>query len=118
MAVRAVSDVTYELPHSGSARLYKWEGITDGDSGEPLQLPIKNDKSVQVVGSFGSGGEVTMEASNLPDGATYDACRNISDVAIVFDAAGREQIVDVSLWFRPRHTAGTGVDVDVYLLCL
>jgi hypothetical protein len=45
----------------------RWIGLENEDDGAPVALGRYVDKAVQVVGTFGVGGEVTMEGSNDPD---------------------------------------------------
>ncbi len=51
---------------------FRWLGLANGDSGSPMELPAFADKSVQVTGIFGAGGELSIEGSN--DGARIGAC--------------------------------------------
>ena len=43
-----------------------WANLTNGDVGGELQFAGHADKTMQVFGTFGAGGELTFEGSNDP----------------------------------------------------
>lgn len=42
----------------------KWTGLLKTDTGAPVSAPQHSDRSVQVYGTFGAGGEITIEGAN------------------------------------------------------
>ncbi len=60
MAVRAFG-IDYR---DRGAAVITWTGLEDGDTGTPFSLIQFADKMIQVTGTFGSGGEVTVEGSS------------------------------------------------------
>lgn len=75
------------------------------------------DRSVQVKGTFGANGSVTVEGSN-DNGTTYSALTDPQGNAITKTAAGAEQITELMGLTRCNCTAGdanTAISVDFYL---
>jgi len=95
-----------ELQNSGEGRAWKveWAAMANGDDGEPVQLPGYQDRSVQVTGTFGTGGSVTVQGSN--DGSNYAALRDPSHTTLAFTAAGIKAILEATERVRPAVTAG------------
>lgn len=95
---------------------YKWEGFaTNGDVGAAVAMPGYPDRTVQILGTFGTGGEITLEGS-LDGGTTYFTLTDPQGNSIVKTAAGGEAITELVGLIRPRLTAGTGsIDIDVYV---
>ena len=83
-----------------------WATMANGDTGKPVQLPGYGDKSIQVTGTFGSGGSCTLEGSN--DGTNYFALTNPTGTTIAVTAAGLVAVTEACLWVRPHVTAGDG----------
>ncbi len=98
-----------------------WSGLLQSstDDGTPFKSPGWSDRSVQVLGTLGTGGSVRMEGSNV-------ATPGASDWATLTDPQGNaldiaslkiEQISELTLWIRPRITAGDGTtNLSVILL--
>jgi len=51
--------------------LVTWSGLLNGDTGTPLEEPDFGDRTVQIGGTFGAGGSVTLQGSN--DGTNWVA---------------------------------------------
>lgn len=93
----------------------KWDNIPNGNDGQVVEMPAYADRSVQVGGTFGTGGTVVLEGSN--DGATYATLKDPFGNDISFTAAGLKQVVEICKYMRPRVTAGDGTTaIDVTLL--
>ena len=87
----------------------------NGDAGTPIEFPLLSDRSVQVTGTFGSGGTVVLEGSN-DGGTTWTTLKDPFGTALSFTAAGLSQVVEGALQMRPRITAGDGTtDLNVIL---
>lgn len=81
------------------------------DVGTPLKMPGSADRSVQLLGTLGTGGVVTMEGSNVPEpsvNADYATLTDPQGNALTLDTLKIEQISEATLWIRPRVTAGNG----------
>lgn len=83
-----------------------WSGLLNGDTGAPVDWPLYADRSVQVVGTFGAGGSVSIEGSN--DDSNYVALSDARGSALAITAARLEQVEDCSKSIRPNVTAGDG----------
>lgn len=108
-----------KTPYDGSGmQLYSWIGMANGDDGEPLNISHFADKSIQVLGTFGAGGNLRIEGSNMLDSPTYATLADAQGNALDFTAAKIEQVLESPYWIRPRVTAGDGTTaLDVYVLC-
>lgn len=119
MAIRAKTRL--KTPLDGPIAIFQWTGLTNrtSDTGDPLNLPHFADRSVQVKGTFGTGGTVIMEGSNdrESDTPTYFPLVDPQGNDISFTAAGGEQILETTYLIRPRVTAGDGTtDLTVTIL--
>ena len=100
-------------PQSGLA-LASWDDLANGQAGDAASCARWADKSVQVSGTFGAGGSVTIQGSI--DGTTYADLHDPQGNALTFTAAGIEVIAENTILIRPNVTAGDGttaLDVDI-----
>ena len=88
-------------------RRVKWIGLANGDTGAPVRMSDFQDRTVQVVGTFGVGGSVTIQGSN-DDGATWATLTDPLGNVLTFTTAGMKQITELPLDIRPNVTAGDG----------
>jgi hypothetical protein len=89
-----------------------WATFADsGDVGEALAFPEYPDRSVQVSGGFGSGGQIELEGSN--DGTNYYTLRDPQGDALLFVAADLRAILEPARYIRPRQSAGSGATITV-----
>lgn len=103
-----------------------WTGLLNGDDGAPFVMPFKTEKSVQVLGTFGAGGSVTLEGTNqqtyttvpgVVGSLTYAALNDPQGNALAIGAAKIEEIQEHVNAIRPRVTAGDGAtDLTVVLI--
>jgi hypothetical protein len=93
-----------------------WETLTTTNAdGDPVEMPGHSDRSVQVVGTFGSGGTVDIEGSN--DGSTWAILTDPQGNALSFTAAGLEAVAELTRYIRPNVSAGDGTsDLDVHMI--
>lgn len=93
----------------------KWEGFAaSGDVGTAVALGSWPDRSVQILGTFGTGGEITLQGSN-DGGTTWATLTDPQGNSIVKSAAAIEAITEAVHMIRPICSAGSGADIDVYL---
>ena len=119
----ATRPFTVQMPnyHHGAnvpaALIVTWTGLLNGDDGAPFASPNRADKSVQVFGTFGAGGNCKIEGTNqqaydgngtIIAGLTYallnDPASNVLDIT----AAKIEQLLENPNAVRPRVSAGDG----------
>lgn len=103
------------IPVTSRSQRFTWSGLENGDSGRPLISPHLNDKSVQVLGTFGVGGTLIIEGSN-DGGTTYVTLTDEQGSALSFTTAGLKTILQNVEVIRPRVTGGDG-DTDL-TVCL
>lgn len=111
MAERTAT-ITYER----GAALVTWTGLLNGDTGAPVFLPDYPDRTVQVTGTFGVGGSVTLQGSNA--GVTYAALTDPQGNAITKTAAAIETVTETPKYTQPNVTAGDGTtSLTVTMFC-
>lgn len=86
--------------------LVTWTPLANGDTGAPVQTGPWADASVQVHGTFGTGGSMTFQGSN--DGTNWFPLTDPQGNAITKTAAALEQISEIAHFLRPNVTAGDG----------
>lgn len=72
-----------------------------------LEAPDFAHKEVQVTGTFGAGGSVSVEGS-LDGGTTWATLNDVQGNALTFTAARIEKIQETISRIRARVTAGDG----------
>lgn len=94
-------------------QILRWEGLTGGDTGEPVDLNRLGGlaASVEMVGTFGA----TVELKGAIEGATYHSITTPLGEAVSRTAAGITEVATTARTVRPEAAAGVS-DVDVYLL--
>lgn len=83
-----------------------WSGLANGDTGRPVQKSGLERKTVQVTGTFGASGSVTIQGSM--DGSTWFTMTDVSGTAATFSAAGGVALAENPRYIRPEVTAGDG----------
>src|SRR5687768_11534989 len=100
-----------KAPYDGNINLFKvtWSSLTTtNDVGEGIELQTFMDRTVQLKGTLGTGGAVTMQGSN-DGGTTWGSLTDPQGNALVLDAVGElEAITELPELIRPKVTAGDG----------
>lgn len=110
MAVITPTLSTLSSGQRGDFQIWTYTPMVNGDTGLPLELGNYSDRSVQVFGTFGAGGNVRIQGTlqdpnNSPTWATLnDPASNALD----FTAAKIEQVLELTRGIRPNITAGDG----------
>lgn len=89
-----------------SALLVTWPNMQNADTGEPVQFVKYADRCAQVFGTFGAGGSVDLEGSQ--NSSNWALLNKMQGTPMTFSAAGVGQILENTLFIRPRVTAGDG----------
>lgn len=84
----------------------EWSGLLNTDTGSLVDRVEYADRSVQVTGTFGVGGNCRIEGSN--DGANWATLTDPQGNALDITAAKIEAISENPLYVRPNITAGDG----------
>jgi hypothetical protein len=100
--------ITRIATHGDRAHVISWTPMTFSgtDVGTALEMPGSSDRSVQVTGTFGTGGSVRIEGSN--DGTNYAVLTDPQGNALDITTAKIEAVMELTRYIRPRITAGDG----------
>jgi hypothetical protein len=101
-----------------NAVIYRWD-LVNGESGDAIDLAAFPDRSVQVLGTFGVGGNARCEGSLLAAPASNSDYATLTDPqgnALDVTAAKIEAVSEATRWFRPRITAGDGTTALTIIL--
>jgi hypothetical protein len=91
-----------------------WPGLGSGDTGQPYSGHSYSDRSVQVVGTVGTGGNCRIEGSN--DGVNWSPLSDPQGDALNL-TGGLTAVTEISRFIRPNVTAGDGAtDFTVILI--
>ena len=97
--------------------LVKWAGLQNTDTGVPFVCPYQNDRTVHVIGTFGTGGTMLIEGSLEVTPTGYATLNDPQGNALSFAAARIESVLENVTNIRPRVSAGdANTLLDVYLL--
>jgi hypothetical protein len=110
-----VTNTIVKQATSQDAYISTWATMLNGDSGLPLQMPAGSDRSVQITGTFGSGGTCVIEGSN--DGTNYYTLNDPLGNALSATTARLKAILEVTGWIRPRISAGDGTTSLTVSIC-
>ena len=94
----------------GGGKTYRhlWDNLANGDDGAAIGIPGAPDSTVQVFGTFGSGGTIIFEGTLEETPTTWFALEDSTGAAISFTAAGGSVVLGLTRHIRPRVTAGDG----------
>ncbi len=100
----------------------EWDGLTgSGDiclGASDINLPYK---TINVFGTYGSAGVVTIQGSNATDrDAANDwvALNDINGAPLAFTADRMETIAENPRWIRPRASGATGGGFSVKVVMI
>ncbi len=85
-------------------RVMSWVGLQAGDYGEAAAVTSFSDRSVQVVGSFGTGGKVIVQGSN--NGTDWATLNDPQGNALDLLTAKIEAVSELTRWIRPYVPTG------------
>lgn len=93
-----------------------WSALTTTNTfGTAIDMDDFQDRTVQVTGTFGAGGTVTIKGSN-DGGNTWATLTDPLGNALTFTSAGMKQITELPALIRPDAVAGDGTtSLNVYL---
>lgn len=105
MSTRNVFDIPQGL---SNIKRVTWGALANGDAGDAVSADNApwSDRCVQVSGTFGASGTVVVEGSN--DGVNWATLNSPQGTALSFTAAGIKQVLEGTLYIRPRVSAGDG----------
>jgi hypothetical protein len=102
---------------SGQTQMVTWAALTNTttDVGNAVELPYAKKLTVQIIGTFGTGGNLRFQGSN--DGTNWAALNDVTGTALNFTVAGIEAAVELPRYLRPAITAGDGTTSLTCILC-
>lgn len=92
------------------AHIIVWALMTSGtsDVGSPYGIVLGADRSIQVTGTFGVGGNCRIQGCNEATPVNWATLTDPQGNALDFTAAKIEQVSEMTRWIRPSITAGDG----------
>lgn len=100
----------------GDAKIYLWETITaTNQEGSAVNVSATNDIAVQMLGDFGTSGDIVIQGS-IDGGTTWATLNDPQGDPIVITAASIIQVQENVQLIRPINAAGTGLDLDVWMI--
>ncbi len=107
MAVR--TPTTEKIP---GGVMVTWTGLLNTDTGEPVDIPTLVEKSVQLSGTLGTGGNARIEGTNhIGDTPTpvWGTLKDADGADLNLNAIGMFRMVrETPYQIRPNITAGDG----------
>ena len=88
----------------GNAIKAQWGSLANGDTGAPISACDFADRSMQVEGTFGSGGTAIIEGTN--DGIHYETLHDQAGVALSWTSGAIKFIAESVILLRPNVTGG------------
>ncbi len=105
----AVREVNPSDQSAGKTHRFTWEGLLNGDSGQPVTIPGAADMSVQVIiVAAGTGDTIILEGSLEETPSNWFQLRDGGNNLISFTGDDGEAISPMVMHVRPRVTAGDG----------
>lgn len=119
MTVR-IPVIEYQVDGNANIARVVWTGLANGDTGDPVKMGDWADRTVQITGTFGTGGSINLEGScdKETESPTYFILTDPQGSAITKTAAAAEVFEESPLIIRPNVTAGDGTtSLTVKMVC-
>lgn len=97
--------LTYVSDDRSVAR-FTWGPMANGDVGSPVSFVEWADRSVQVTGTFGAGGNMRWQGSN--DAVNFSVLTDPQGNALDLTAAKIKAVTELTTKAQPSITAGDG----------
>jgi len=95
-----------EISGREEGRKITWASMANGDIGQAYTRPPWSDRSLQVTGTFGSGGNCRILGSN--DGTNFATLTDPQGNTLDITSAKIEQVSEATAEIKPQITAGDG----------
>jgi hypothetical protein len=92
----------------GKVTIIQWAGLLNTDTGAPFIAPYPLEKTIQVKGTFGAGGNCRIEGTNDVTTPTWAALNDAFGTALNITAAKVATVLEGTYQIRPNITAGDG----------
>lgn len=100
MSVKATKSNITEIP---GFKVFTWDGITSGNTAEPVAIPMLGDKTVQVVATSTFSG--SLQGSN--DGTNFQTLNDPFGNPLTFTADGLKTVLENCAYIKPVVSTGT-----------
>lgn len=90
----------------GSVGAVQWPNMANGDVGETLSYGRYSDRTVEVDGVFGAGGNVAVKGTTSQ--TSFKILSDPNGNALDITTAKIEAILEATAYVRPEVTAGDG----------
>ncbi len=110
----ATIEQTSVRTNTSKAYIAKWAGVANGDVCRAQPAAQYTDKSVQVFGTFGAGGQVAIEGSN--DGDNWAVLTDPQGNPLLLTAAKIEMVSEATMYIRPAVTGDGSTALTVLIL--
>jgi hypothetical protein len=95
--------------------IFSWSAMQNGDEGQPVELANFADRTIQVAGLFGAGGNVRVEGSI--DGVNYVVLTDPQGNDLNINSGKIESVTELVRYIRPVISGGDGsTSLNVTLL--
>ncbi len=100
---------TPTVTHSGDGSVITvvWSGLLNGDDGAAVAYERWADRSIQVTGTFGAGGNMRWQGSNNA-GASFIVLTDPQGTALNLGAGAIKAVSEITELAQPLVTAGDG----------
>jgi hypothetical protein len=96
-------------PLRGEMAHIQWPTLVQGDDGSPVTFSEFTDRSIQFSGNFGGGTTVVLEGSNdLLNPTNWFTLTDPQGNPLMVTSATLEQVMEATVWVRPRIVSGDG----------
>ena len=100
----------------GGIKIVVWSGLLNGDDGTPFICAQFADKSIQVTGTFGVNGTITIEGTNFEISPVYATLNDPQGNPLTITIAKIEQILENTYQVRPTATGDGNTNLVVRML--
>lgn len=112
MATISLTRISHDEQHN--SELFLWNSLRNGDQGDGLKFGHFSDRSVQVTGTFGAGGLVTIKGTL--DGNNWFTLKDTFGNALAITSAGIYQINEIVNKIKPVVAGDGSTNIDVHIL--
>lgn len=99
----------------GERSVVTWAGLLNGDDGSAVEAWDFPDRSIQVIGTLGTGGQVTWQGSN--DGTNWATLTDLAGANLVITALGVKMPAPITRYVRPLVAGDGSTNLTVVLFC-
>lgn len=97
-------------------QIYQWGPAASGDTFVPVGRGDLVDRSIQVEGTFGAGGQISLQGSN--DGVNYHTLHDPFNNQIIITSTSIVQVTEVTAWMKPLLNGGDGSTSLTITICV